>query len=115
MLGTLLTSINKRDLVHITDRTIIFLTGVGEGLENFHRQANNFFCLRLPVNTFFLLAYCLFQCLQPLQTIYFNIFQLPSPPVKKIMARPLLNLSMKNRIPESVAFFNTIRQQQTDV
>ena len=43
---------------------------------------------------FFLPAYNLFQCLQPLQTVYFKIFhplQPPPtpPPVKKIMIRPL--------------------------
>ena len=37
----------------------------------------------------FVLAYNLFQCLQPLQTIYFKIFQtLPPHLVKKIMVRP---------------------------
>ena len=43
---------------------------------------------------FYLLVYTLFQCLQPLQTIYFTIFQPPStpppPPLRqKIMVRPL--------------------------
>ena len=59
------------------------------GMENFHMQA--FFYMRLPAQTiflcvspfsckhFFLLAYCLFQYLQPLQTIYFKICHLPPP------------------------------------
>ena len=40
---------------------------------------------------FYLLAYTLFQCLQPLQTIFFTIFQPPPPPTlrQKIMVRPL--------------------------
>ena len=41
--------------------------------------ATFFVCLCLPANTIFLLAYNLFQCLQPLQTIYFQIFNPPSP------------------------------------
>ena len=49
-----------------------------------------FLFLRLSANTFFSLAYNLFQCSQPLQTIYFQI----SPPprsVKKLIqiVRPL--------------------------
>ena len=46
--------------------------------------ANNFF-VSVFLQTLFLLAYNLFQCLQPLQTIYFKIFQ--PPPVKKIIVR----------------------------
>ena len=47
--------------------------------------ANNFF-VSVFLQTLFLPAYNLFQCLQPLQTIYFKIFQ-PPPPVKKIIVR----------------------------
>ena len=39
-------------------------------------------CLFLAENTVSLLAYNLFQCLQPLQTIYFKIFP-PPPPRQK--------------------------------
>ena len=50
-----------------------------------------FLFLRLSANTFFSLVYNLFQCSQPLQTIY---FQIPPPPprsVKKLIqiVRPL--------------------------
>lgn len=38
---------------------------------------------------FFLLAFNLFQYLQPLQTVYFKIFNPPPPPAKKIMVHPL--------------------------
>ena len=44
--------------------------------------------LRLPENTFFLLAYNLIQCLQPMQKIYFKLLQPPPPPRQKIMVRP---------------------------
>ena len=58
------------------------------GMENFHMQAFFYMrlplqtiflcvCLRFPANTFFLLAYYLFQYLQPLQTIYFKICHPP--------------------------------------
>ena len=40
-------------------------------------------CLCLPANTVSLLAYNLFQCLQPLQTIYFKIFHPPPSPRQK--------------------------------
>ena len=45
--------------------------------------ANNFF-VSVFLQTLFLLTYNLFQCLQPLQTIYFKIFQ---PPVQKLIVR----------------------------
>ena len=45
--------------------------------------ANNFF-VSVFLQTLFLLAYNLFQCLQPLQTIYFKIFQ---PPRQKKIVR----------------------------
>ena len=48
--------------------------------------ANNFF-VSVFLQTLFLLAYNLFQCLQPLQTTYFKIFQPPPTPVKKIIVR----------------------------
>ena len=38
--------------------------------------ANNFFVSLSPCKHLFLLAYNLFQCLQPLQTIYFKIFRI---------------------------------------
>ena len=70
-------------------RTIIFWTGVG-GLENFNMQtfffhkrlaaANNFLCVSVFLQTLIFNRCNLFQCLQPLQTIYFKIFQPPPPP-----------------------------------
>ena len=55
--------------------------GVGKLLHaNIFLNAAQFFvCLPLPGSTLFLFAYNLFQCLQPLQTIYSKIFQ-PHPP-----------------------------------
>ena len=125
MLRTLLTYINKRDLVYIcvvlgTDH-YCFDKGVGVGggggWEIFTGKKNIILCLRFPANTFFF-----FTCIQFISvftasaTNYFKIFNLP-PPVKKIMVRPLLNLGMKNRIPESAIFFffHKIRQQKTNV
>ena len=62
------------------------------GFENSHMETFFFcgsgckklvLCLFLPANTVSLLAYNLFQCLQPLQTIYFKIFHPPPPPRQK--------------------------------
>ena len=63
-------------------RTIIFW----RRLENFHTYRLFHMLVLLQttvvvsvfVRTLFFLAYNLFQCLQPLQTIYFKIFQPPS-------------------------------------
>ena len=57
-----------------------------------------FVCLPLPGSTLFLFAYNLFQCLQPLQTIYSKIFQPhpPPPPIKKIMVCPLGQLCLSH-------------------
>ena len=72
-----------------TDHYFFEGAGVGvKGLENFHMQTV-LLCFRLPANTF-LIPYNLLQCIQPLQTIYFTIFQpRPPNPVKKIMVRSL--------------------------
>ena len=94
-------------------RTIIFWTGVG-GLENFNMQtfffhkrlaaANNFLCVSVFLQTLFFNRCNLFQCLQPLQTIYFKIFQ-PSPPPppnrprQKIMVRPSWQRRKKIIVP----------------
>ena len=63
----------------LRDGPLFFLTG-GGGVENFRMQT--FFYMRLLLKTIFFVfvlkqtlfvhAYNLFQCLQPLQTIYFN-------------------------------------------
>ena len=79
--------------------------GRGEGLGNFHREEKHYFMSPFSCKHFFF-----FTCIQFISvftasaTNYFKIFNLP-PPVKKIMVRPLLNLGMKNRIPESAIFF----------
>ena len=52
--------------------------------------ANNFF-VSVFLQTLFLPAYNLFQCLQPLQTIYFKIFQ---PPPRQKNNCPLLQKNM---------------------
>ena len=103
MLGTLLTYINKRDLVHICVVLEIF-TG-----------KQTIFVSPSSRKHFLLLADFLLQCLQPLQTIYFITFQPPPPVNKKLIVRLLLNLGMKNWVSESTIFFYTIKQQQTNV
>ena len=72
MLGTLLTYINKRDLVHIcvvlgTDHYFLGrgVGGGGEGGWKFSQASKQFLCLRLPANTFFYL-----------QTFYFSVYSL---------------------------------------
>ena len=50
------------------------------------------FVVSVFVRTLFFLAYNLFQCLQPLQTIYFKIFE---PPLPKGVATP--GFSLKGR------------------
>ena len=108
MLGTLLTYINKRDLVHIC---------VVLGTDHYFlgRGKQTIFVSPSSRKHFLLLADFLLQCLQPLQTIYFITFQPPPPVNKKLIVRLLLNLGMKNWVLESTIFFYTIKQQQTNV
>ena len=118
MLGTLLTYINKRDLVHIcvvlgTDH-YFFGRGGGGGLEIFTGK-QTIFVSPSSRKHFLLLADFLLQCLQPLQTIHFKTFQPPPPVNKKLIVRLSLNLGMKNWVSESTIFFYTIKQQQTNV
>ena len=119
MLGTLLTYINKRDLVHIcvvlgTDHYFLGRGGGGGALEIFTGK-QTIFVSPSSRKHFLLLADFLLQCLQPLQTIYFITFQPPPPVNKKLIVRLLLNLGMKNWVSESTIFFYTIKQQQTNV
>ena len=67
--------------------------------------ANNFF-VSVFLQTLFLPAYNLFQCLQPLQTIYFKIFQ--PPPVKKIIVRS----SRKTYYFKSAILLYSVRPKQ---
>ena len=94
-------------------RTIIFWTGVGGAgggwkiltckhfffISSWLLQTI-FLCVSVFLQTLFSNAYNLFQCLQPLQTIYFKIFQpsLPPPnrPRQKIMVRPSWQRRKKN-------------------
>lgn len=108
MLGTLLTYINKRDLVHIC---------VVLGTDHYFlgRGKQTIFVSPSSRKHFLLLADFLLQCLQPLQTTYFKTFQPPPAVNKKLIVRLLLNLGMKNWVSESTIFFYTIKQQQTNV
>ena len=71
-----------------------FLTGGGGNWNIFliaAPAANNFFVSPSFCKHFFLLAYNLFQCSQPLQTIYFQNSPPPLPSAKKLIqiVRPL--------------------------
>ena len=104
MLGTLLTYINKRDLVHICEVLGTDHYFLGRGLEIFTAK-QTIFVSPSSRKHFLLLADFLLQCLQPLQTVYFKTFQPPPPVNKKLIVRLLLNLGMKNWVSESTIFF----------
>lgn len=117
MLGTLLTYINKRDLVHIcvvlgTDH--YFWDGGGGGVGNFHRQANNF-CVSVFPQTLSFACRLFTSVFTASENNLFQNFSTPSSRQQKINS-PSLTESRHEKLGFGIDnFFYTIKQQQTNV